>query len=90
MHSDDLSEFHVDLEGRNLARRAMDARATQLGRLCSSCHCAAQGSCAVRTDRTVFAGRFGDGAAVVALSSVEKWGWLRAISAEIIVNDPIH
>jgi hypothetical protein len=42
MHSDDLSKFHVDLEGkgRKLARRAMDTSAAQLGRLCIVCHCA--------------------------------------------------
>jgi hypothetical protein len=76
MHSDDLSKFHVDLEGegRKLARRAMDISAAQLGRPCSVCHCAIQGSRTVRADRTDFAGRFGDGAFVVGLSPPEKWG----------------
>ena len=77
MHSDDLSEFHFDLEGRNQARRAMDARAAQLGRLFSGRHCSAQGARTVRADRTGSTGRFGAGAAAVAVSPAEKWGLLR-------------
>ena len=74
MPSDDIREYHVDLEGRNLAQRAMGAWAAQLEWLCSGSRCQAQGSCALCADRAGFAGGFGDGAAVVALSSTEKWG----------------
>ena len=77
MHSDDLSEFHFDLEERNQTRRAMDARAARLGRLFSGRHCSTQGARTVRADRIGSTGRLGDGAAAVAVSPAEKWGWLR-------------
>src|ERR1700723_4556317 len=75
MHSDDRSEFHVDLEG--------------VGRLCSGCRRAAQGSRAVRAHRADSAGWFGNGPAVVALSPEEGWGWLRPIAGEAIIVPPI-
>ena len=37
---DVFSEFHIDLDQRNLARREKGARVTQLERLRSSSHCA--------------------------------------------------
>jgi hypothetical protein len=83
MDSDEIIEFYVDLEGRKLARCAMDAHAPQLGRQSSCCHCATQGSRTVRADRTGSAGWICDGLAVVALSPAEEWGWLRPISGEI-------
>jgi hypothetical protein len=70
MHSDDRSEFYVDTE--------------ELGRPCSGRHRAIEDTCTVRTDRTDSARRFGDGAAVVAVSPAEERGWVRAVTDEII------
>ena len=75
MHSDDFNQFHVDLE--------------RMERLCCDGHCAPEGCRTVRTDRTHSAGRFGDGAVVVAVSAAEKWSWLRPIAGEVIVVPPI-
>jgi hypothetical protein len=71
MQSDVFSEFHVDFEG--------------LARPRGSCDRAAEGGRALRVDRAGSAGRFLDGAAVVAVSPAETWGWLRAGSREVIV-----
>ena len=65
MHRDELCEFHVDIEG--------------LERLCSGRHCAIKGSRTVCADGAHSAGRFGDGAPVVALSPAEGWGGLGEI-----------
>lgn len=88
MHSDDLIEF-LDLEGHQLARRAMGASAAQLARLCSASHCATKGSRTIRADRTRSAGWIGHGAAVVVVSPAEQWGWLRSFSDETIVRPAV-
>jgi hypothetical protein len=75
MHSDDFSEFHVDLE--------------ELERLRSGRPCAIEGFGTVRADRTHSAGRIGDRAAVVALPTTGKWNQLRPNACEIIGVSPV-
>ena len=65
MHRDELCELPVGIE--------------ELGRPCGSRHGAIEGTGTLRVDRAHSAGRFDDGAAVVALSAAERWGAPRAI-----------
>ena len=63
----------------------MDRRAAPLHGLCGGRLRAPQGCRTVRADRACFAGWFGDGAVVVALSAAEKWGGRQRIARKIIV-----
>jgi hypothetical protein len=85
---DEQSKYPFDLQGpRNPARSAMDTRAAQLARLRGGRYCAIESSGAVRGDGTGFAGWFGDGAPLVAVSAEEKCGWLSRVPGGVI-GDP--